>query len=371
MYTHVMFEAALAELKAFDPTPFSRPELADALDAHDKVIARAEANRLRILSTIDALGDNGADSERMGRNRSRRSAKTSKRDARTAAALCDMPDVAQMLAEGEITTEHAAAAADAAARTSPKAADELATMASSMPADLFAKKSREWANGREEDRKKEDRLRRQRRKRSVRFWEAGDGMVHLHAELDPQTGAEVVAALRERINELWRADGGREGTPDEARSTEQRAADAFAELMTRTPASLGRGNKPHPRHMVHVMHHLRDGATELVDGTPLPASVLSDIGPGAEVVGHVFSADGRPLWLGRSTRLASRDQWIALIARDRSCTDCAGPVAHCEAHHPHHWEHNGRSDIPNLELKCTRCHAYEHRHDHRRSRQAA
>ncbi|MEM9518869.1 MAG: DUF222 domain-containing protein [Actinomycetota bacterium] len=271
-----------------------------------------------------------------------------------------------------MTTEHAEEAADAAARTSPAEADELADLAADMPADRFAKKAREWANARETRKAKKQRHRRQRQKRSVRFWTASDGMVQVHAELDAINGARVLAALRQRIDALWRADGGRDGTPDDQRSPEQRAADAFVDIMTSKPATST--GKPHPRDMVHLFHNLATGETELADGTPVPDEVLIELGSAAEVVGHVFSGDGRPLWLGRSTRLASRDQWFSLIARDRGCDECGAPVAHCEAHHPRHWEHHGRSDIDNLQLLCTRCHANEHRHQrpyHRRSARAA
>ena len=354
-----MFTGGMAELEAFEALPLSRPELIDALDAHDHLIARAEANRLSILAAIDNLGDRGADSEQIGRSRSRRSFRKAKQDTRTAAALKEMPATAQQLADGTITTEYAASCADAAERTSPAEADTLALMASSMPADRFAKKSREWANTREQQAAKEDRYRRQRRKRSMRHWTAGDGMVHIHAELDPVTGADVITALRERIDTLWRADGGRDGQPDDERSPDQRAADAFAELLT--TEAVSRAGKPHPRHMVHLVHQLDTGQSTLVDGTPIPDEVLLEFGPAAEIVGHVFDDDSRPLWLGRSTRLASREQWISLIARDRGCNDCAAPVDRCEAHHPHEWEHHGPTDIDNLELKCHTCHGIAHR----------
>ena len=113
--------------------------------------------------------------------------------------------------------------------------------------------------------------------------------------------------------------------------------------------------------MVHLIHQLNAGETSLIDGTSVPDQVLVQLGVDAEVVGHVFDGEGRPLWLGRSTRLASRDQWIALIARDRGCDDCAAPVNRCEAHHPHRWEHHGPTNIDNLQLKCHRCHANTHR----------
>lgn len=361
MFVHAggMFTAAHARLEAFDPRPLSRPELADALAEHDRLIAAAEANRLAILAAIDALGDRGADAATMGRSVSRRSERKAKQDAKVAAALPEMPAVARQLADGRITTEHAALCAVAAERTSTEQADELASMAAAMPADRFAKKSREWANVREAQEAIDARHRRQRRSRSARHWTAGDGMVHVHAELDPVTGASVVASLRERIDALWHADGGRDGTPDGERSHEQRAADALAELITAEPTD--RRGAAHPKHTVHVIHQLSDGRTELADGTPVSADSLAELGPAAAVVGHVFDGDGKPLWLGRTTRLASRDQWLALIARDRGCDDCGAPIERCQAHHPHEWEAGGPTDVDNLELKCHTCHGVAHR----------
>ena len=365
-----MFTAGMAELERFDPRPMSRPELADALDAHDKLIARAEANRLMILAAVDALGDRGADAATMGRSVSRRSERRAKSDAAAAGALIEMPQVADRLRRGEITTEHVSACADAASRLSPGEADELAGMTAAMPADRFAKKSREWVNRRESANAIEQRHRRQRRRREAATWTSGDGMVHLHAQFDPVTGGAVMAALAERCDHLWRADGGRDGTPDDVRSQGQRRADALADLIVpesddRAAAEPDDVRAPHPRFMVHLVFDLSARTLELVDGEPLPPGLLAEIGVDAEVVGHVLSGDGRPLWLGRSRRLASREQWISLIARDRGCDDCAAPIALTEAHHPHEWEHGGRTDIDNLELKCHRCHANEHRGERR------
>ena len=155
------------------------------------------------------------------------------------------------------------------------------------------------------------------------------------------------------------------------RSHSQRRADALAELITtearpaaEDPAQL----KPHPRFMVHLFYNLTTGTLQTADGEALPPHLLAEIGPDAEIVGHVFNGDGQPLWLGRSKRLASRGQWLALIARDRGCDDCAAPITTTEAHHPHQWEHGGPTDIDNLELKCHSCHGNEHRGQRRPDR---
>lgn len=364
-----MFEMAVKAMDGFDPRPLSRPELADALAGYDRVIAKAEAGRMAVLAAVEALDDRGADAASMGRSVSRRSERRAKADAKTAEALAEMPDVAAKLEQGQITTEHAAACADAASRLSPDTANGLASMAASMPADRFAKQAREWVNKRESALAKETRFRRQRRRRKADTWTSGDGMVHIHAQFDPLTGQAVAAALAEQTDRLWRADGGRDGTPDDVRTPAQRRADALAELAgpagdadSAVEVAAPAADAPHPRWMVHVIYNLADGTLQLADGEPLPLDVLAEIGPQAEVVGHVFDGRGRPLWLGRSKRLADRAQWISLIARDRGCDDCGAPVHITQAHHADPWHaSHGETNIDRLELKCPTCHANEHR----------
>lgn len=359
-----MLTAAIEELQRLDPRPCSRPELVDTIAALDHLIGQAEERRLACLAAIDALGDRGAGAATVGRSLSRRSDRRAKKDAEVASRIAEMPVVAGKLAAGEITTEHATACADAAARVTNEEADSLAEMAAAMPADLFSKKAREWAGRRESAVDADRRHRQHRRKREASHWTAGDGMLHLHAQFDPITGAAVVASLEERVDSLWRSDGGREGSPAEQRSHSQRRADALAELLTDSSRVVAR----HPKHMVHLIHELADGTTELADGTPVPDDVLRSLGPTAEVVGHVFDGDGRPLWLGRRTRLASADQWLALIAADRGCVDCGASASRCEAHHNvTEWSHGGPTNIDNLDLRCHQCHGVVHRRAERRA----
>lgn len=64
--------------------------------------------------------------------------------------------------------------------------------------------------------------------------------------------------------------------------------------------------------------------------------------------------DNRPLYLGRTRRIASPDQRIVLYARDRGCTRprCDVPGYWCKAHHIHSWARGGNTDIDNLALAC-------------------
>lgn len=62
----------------------------------------------------------------------------------------------------------------------------------------------------------------------------------------------------------------------------------------------------------------------------------------------------RPLYLGRSRRIASTDQRVALLAADRGCTapGCDVPGERCEVHHDDAWASGGRTDIDKLTLAC-------------------
>jgi hypothetical protein len=77
----------------------------------------------------------------------------------------------------------------------------------------------------------------------------------------------------------------------------------------------------------------------------------------------MFSDDGRPLNLGRSQRLFSAAQRIALAARDGGCLipGCDRPPSWCEAHHIDEWEkHSGRTDVDAGVLLCRHHHRWVH-----------
>ena len=95
-------------------------------------------------AALDSLGDAGADSSVVGRSVGRRSERQAKRDMTTARGLAEMPALAESLSEGRLNVEHAAIVADAAEQLSPDVAAELVPLAESIPADLFARRAREF-----------------------------------------------------------------------------------------------------------------------------------------------------------------------------------------------------------------------------------
>jgi hypothetical protein len=62
----------------------------------------------------------------------------------------------------------------------------------------------------------------------------------------------------------------------------------------------------------------------------------------------------RPLYLGRSRRIASADQRIICYARDGGCTrpNCTVPGYQCEAHHAPAWLPDGATDADKVFFAC-------------------
>ncbi|TLF96716.1 DUF222 domain-containing protein [Nocardia cyriacigeorgica] len=76
----------------------------------------------------------------------------------------------------------------------------------------------------------------------------------------------------------------------------------------------------------------------------------------------VFDHHGLPLHLGRTKRLASAAQRLALIAALKGCSrpGCDAPASLSAVHHVLDYRKNGHTDIDNLTLACDACHALVH-----------
>ncbi|WP_415976962.1 DUF222 domain-containing protein [Rhodococcus sp. 077-4] len=83
----------------------------------------------------------------------------------------------------------------------------------------------------------------------------------------------------------------------------------------------------------------------------------------ADLTPVIVDHHGVPLALGRTTRLATDDQRIALTIRDTCCVMCGRPAQWCQAHHMKFWEHGGTTDLNNLALVCGECHRLVHHGD--------
>ena len=111
-------------------------------------------------------------------------------------------------------------------------------------------------------------------------------------------------------------------------------------------------------------------------GCPVPAACVDDLGTilgpraareltcGADVTPVWLDPAGRPLDVGRTTRLATARQRRALEVRDGGCSfpGCDAPASWCQAHHIVHWADGGPTDLANLALVCGHHHRFIHAH---------
>ncbi|MFC9790722.1 DUF222 domain-containing protein [Rhodococcus sp. NPDC127528] len=104
------------------------------------------------------------------------------------------------------------------------------------------------------------------------------------------------------------------------------------------------------------------GVATTASGGIVPIRDALTMFEGAHPVLVLFDHHGRPLHLGRSKRLASADQRLALIAASRGCTrpGCDAPATMAAVHHLTEWTKGGRTDITDLDLACDGCHALVH-----------
>ncbi|MCZ4520896.1 DUF222 domain-containing protein [Rhodococcus ruber] len=96
---------------------------------------------------------------------------------------------------------------------------------------------------------------------------------------------------------------------------------------------------------------------------PISRSLAELLTCDADLTPVIVDNHGVPLALGRTTRLASDDQRIALTISDTCCVMCGRPAQWCQAHHVKFWEDGGATDLNNLALVCGECHRLVHHGD--------
>ena len=356
-----MFDFMIQQTRGVATSGLCRGELEDLVSGSGRVIAALSALQTRCATEIEALDDGGVNSKTVLREAGRMSTRAANSVAKTDAGLAEMPKLAEALAGGAITVEHAAVAVGAAAKTSAEQVDdELSKLAETSSVDVFAEQSRRWVNRNQPDDGSEL-YQRQRRSRLFKNWVNEDGMGVLLAELDPTSYQQVLKAINVEYDRLWRDDGGRDGTPDDVRTAQQRKADAFVALIT-DAGRRGPGSTRMQLIAVADIERLRGdnptGVAEIVGGEALPQTVLERLMCNATVTGVVFDGKGEPIWVGRDRRFPTEAQIKAIIARDRHCTgkDCAAGPERCEIHHIVPWEEGGLTDVDKMCLACPMCH---------------
>lgn len=216
------------------------------------------------------------------------------------------------------------------------------------------------------------------------------GMVGMRATLDPEAAAILKAAIDPLAAPDPVHDEACRTVARDSRAPARRRLDALLAIVQRGVASAGHLPTTDKAKIVVLIDHDallhdldddqasgrgrggtgRGGATGRGSGTTLTGDVLS---PGvvrrmacdAEIIPVVLGGHSEPLDVGRSRRLFTRAQRLALITRDKGCSypDCTVPATWCDAHHVVHWRHGGPTDLTNAALLCPRHHTTVHERD--------
>ena len=234
---------------------------------------------------------------------------------------------------------------------------ELGDAARTQSPDKFAGTVRKH----EQQRSQDDGMGRLEHQRSRRFakikTDVDEGMVVLYGRFDPITGARIETVLSRKMDELWR-----EEDPRNRATPGQRMADALELLLARPNGD--ENGRPRGARLLLIADYdaitgeLRNG--RLPDGTPIPTRKIRDLACDAEILPAIFRGASQPLDLGRARRIASPAQRITLVARDRKCIGCGASANWCQAHHIIPWAAEGKTDLDNMCLLCSRCHHKVH-----------
>ena len=317
----------------------------------------------------------GADSGEVLRQDARLPSRESKRMAKVARQLGDMPKVKERLAAGQITMDHVKALANAAEKVGAEAVeadDSLISAAGEMLPDHFGKLARDWSN-RKLIEDGVDPLERQRRAREAKLWvEKETGLGVLLAKLPRPQFEQVRQAIDRHYLHHLHQDSANSRDPDRVRDPNQRRADVVFELLTNRDAQTGEplagtvGVKAKAATQLIVVAPIGvvdgtdpSGVCEIVGVGPVPRRILTTLSPDTQLAGMVYDRAGRPLWLGRRQRLANAAQRLAVAVRDGGCFACDAPMHQCELHHIQQWHRDhGRTDIDNLVAVCRRHHKW-------------
>ena len=104
------------------------------------------------------------------------------------------------------------------------------------------------------------------------------------------------------------------------------------------------------------------GTGTTLSGDVLSPGVVRRMACDAEIIPMVLGGDSEPLDVGRSRRLFTRAQRLALAVRDKGCSwaGCTVPASWCDAHHVVHWRHGGHTSVSGGALLCPKHHTEVH-----------
>lgn len=332
-------------------------------DCH-RLTSWVEAQRLQAVAALDRLADVSASHEVAAAGRTSRY--EGERVVERSSVVGSMPELGAALAEGAVNVRHVDAAASVLRRAEPAQRARLAARsqqwaraASSLSVGEFQR----FAEKELRDVQGDDgvaRFEQQRRDARLKMWtDPATGMVMGRFALDPENGAALMSAVRNRVEALFHDRQPDTCLTDPFERQEHLQALALMSLIRGEGSSVGR-----PEIIVVVDYEtMRSGLhaqsrVEATDDVQVPVETVRRKACEGEIIPVVLGSEGEALDVGRRSRLATAAQRRALRAMFRTCwiPGCDVPFDKCTVHHLRPWEVGGNTDLRNLKPTCTRHH---------------
>ena len=347
---------------------------------------RVEALKLKVLgrgeTAAAAKGDGFADTGGWLARQTRTSRPEAARQARLATDLITAPATERALGAGALSPEHAGVITDALAKLPERVTDEQKARIETelvKKADRFdpaqlrqvARRALEAITPDPElvDAHEDDQIHAEEKaaqdKARFTFRDNADGTVSGHFTV-PTLAFAFLRKILEAMTAPRRqgAQNGRPGAADGPVDWAARRGQAFAELLRHLPT-----DHLHNKTSATVVVQLRDdvlrgalAAAGLDTGQRISSSEARRLACTAGLLPTVLGGRSLPLDLGRTQRLFTEAQRVALSTRHTTCAadDCQRPFAWCEIHHRQPWSHGGPTDLANAVPLC----GYHHRRAH-------
>lgn len=315
-------------------------------------------------------GDPEGDHGHRHRTTRRRSAQDLARDQ----TLRLFPRLRTSLLAGHLSVEHVDALTgllrdldDSQRRTVVDRTDEICSLAVDLLPDRFRIRVRELLHRWVVD----DGLRRLQRQRTntrLSAWvDQESGMVRVSGQFDPERGLPLLNRLQRAVD-LLHVDRPSADCPDDPKLRHDHLrALALLQLVGSGDVSLSvDGSEPGALDASRVDMVVVVDLDTLVDGlhghstldcghgVQLPIDTLRRMACCAGIIPAVLNSDGVVLDLGRTVRLANRQQRRALRAMYPTCAidGCERPFEVTKIHHVDWWEHGGSTDLGRMLPLC-------------------